>query len=192
MSETESQSTQSGSQSGDASQRLSASVDRLKQEFDRWLDVAMEQGGRALDAFGFRGMSSGFCPAIDVEETTEDVRVTIDVPGVDPMNIDLTLQGNMLTVKGMRPSHDLVSDADVHLSERAKGGFQRSIPMPAPVDADAVSAETKNGVLSITLPKTAQARPRTIHVSMPDDDTPATTQVRTNTGGETIDEIVDE
>jgi len=142
---------------------LTASVEKLRQELDHWLEVAVAQGGRALDAFGLRNEKS-WSPAIDLIERAEDVLVLVDLPGVAPSAVDVALAGNMLTVKGQRPDRPHDDTETVHLGERLSGEFCRSIPMPAPVDLEQVCAETREGVLHIRLAKTERAKPRQIPV----------------------------
>jgi len=142
---------------------LTASVEKLRQELDRWLDVAVTQGSRALDAVGLRSEKS-WCPAIDLIERTDDILVLVDLPGVIPSTVDVTLAGNMLTLKGERADLPQNNDETIHLAERPTGEFCRSIPMPVPLDPEQVSAETKAGVLRIQLAKTEQAKPRQIPV----------------------------
>ncbi len=137
---------------------LSQSVERLRREFERWLDSAMHQGNRALDVVGLRGADRPWTPAVDLMETPTEVLVDVDLPGIDPVLVDVSLMGNMLTVKGPKRTHIPPQGGSVHLSERMQGPFERAIPMPAPVIADSVSAELKNGVLKIRLMKSEKAR----------------------------------
>lgn len=141
---------------------LTASVEKLRRELDHWLDVAWSQGEKALDAFGLKG-SIGWTPAIDVMERGDDVFIFVDVPGVDPHTIDLTLAGNMLSIKGERfcPTHE---DGQLHVRTRPRGKFTRSIPLPVPVEAEKVSADAKDGVLTIHLVKSERAKSRQIPV----------------------------
>jgi HSP20 family protein len=144
---------------------LAASVEKLRHEFDHWLEAAVSQGERALDAFGLRGRH--WFPPVDVVETPEAVLVDVDLPGVDPQLVDVTLAGNMLTLRGKRIARDSVAGESAHLAERPHGDFQRSIPMPAAVDAEHVSAQAANGVLHIRLAKTERSKPRHIRVNVP-------------------------
>jgi HSP20 family protein len=137
---------------------VSQSVERLRREFERWLDAAMHQGNRALDVVGLRGADRPWTPAVDLLETPTDVQIDVDLPGIDPVLVDVSLTGNMLTVQGPKRTHVPPMGGTVHLSERMQGPFQRSIPMPAPVIADSVTAELKNGVLQIRLMKSEKAR----------------------------------
>ena len=141
---------------------LAASVERLRREFDHWLDVALSQGEKALDAVGLKG-GLGWSPAVDVVEWVDDVTVFVDLPGVDPQAIELTLAGNMLTLKGEKPAV-AADDAHVVLRTRPRGKFTRSVPLPVPVDPDQVAADAKDGVLTVRLTKSERARARQIPV----------------------------
>jgi HSP20 family protein len=141
-----------------ASGPVSQSVERLRREFERWLDAAMQQGNRALDVVGLRGADRPWTPAVDLLETPIEVQIDVDLPGIDPVLVEVSLTGNMLTVQGPKRTHIPPPGGTLHLSERMQGPFHRSIPMPAPVIADSVSAELKNGVLQIRLMKSEKAR----------------------------------
>ncbi len=143
---------------------LSQSVERLRREFERWLDSAMQQGNRALDVVGLRGADRPWTPAVDLIETPTEVLVDVDLPGIDPVLVDVSLTGNMLTVQGPKRTHIPPPGGTVHVTERMQGPFQRAIPMPTPVIADSVSAEIKNGVLKIRLMKSEKARAMKITV----------------------------
>jgi HSP20 family protein len=143
---------------------LSQSVERLRREFERWLDAAMHQGNRALDVVGLRGADRPWTPAVDLLETPTEVHIDVDLPGIDPVLVEVALTGNMLTVQGPKRTYIPPQGGTVHLSERMQGPFHRSIPMPAPVIADSVSAELKNGVLQIRLMKSERARAMKIPV----------------------------
>jgi HSP20 family protein len=137
---------------------LSQSVERLRREFERWLDAALNQGNRALDVVGLRGADRPWTPAVDLIETPTEAHLDVDLPGIDPVLVEVSLTGNMLNIQGPKRTHIPPPGGTVHLAERMQGPFQRSIPMPAPVIADSVSAELKNGVLQIRLLKSEKAR----------------------------------
>jgi len=150
-------------QSGDDG-GLAASAEKLRQELDRWLGVAWNQGERALDAVGLRSSGTCWAPVFDLVETPEDVRVVIDLPGVDRHAIDITLAGNMLTIRGEKPSTPIEEGHVSHVGRRASGSFSHSIPMPVAVNADEVSAEVCDGVLTVMLAKSERAKPRQISI----------------------------
>jgi HSP20 family protein len=145
---------------------LMNSVEKLKSELDHWMENALSQGGRALEAFGFRGSSGSWTPVVDVVETGDEVLVDVDLPGIDPAAVEVSLAGNMLTLKGsksVRPT--LETDAEHH-RERSHGKFLRSLPLPVPVDAENVSAEFRHGVLHVRLAKAERAKVREIRVKV--------------------------
>lgn len=132
--------------------------ERLRREFDRWLETALQQGGRALDAVGLRGTDRTWTPSVDVVETPTEIQVDVELPGVEPAVVDVSLAGNMLTVQGPKKLWSLPQGAVSHLVERMHGPFERSIPMPAPVLADSVTADLKHGILRVRLLKSEKAR----------------------------------
>lgn len=142
---------------------LSQSVERLRSELDRWMDVAWTQGEKAIDAIGLRP-GRGWSPAVDVIEDADSVRVLVNLPGVDISGIDVTLQGHMLTVSGVLPSVDLGPQGERHTAERPSGEFKRSIPLPASVDPERITAAGCHGVLTVTIAKSEQQKARKIPV----------------------------
>lgn len=139
--------------------------ERLRQELDNLLETAWTQGSRAFDTV--RGYAGKFwTPLADVVETRDSCLVTIDLPGCDPATVEVSLLGNMLTVKGDRAAAAAAEGSTSHRHERPHGPFCRSIPLPAPVDPDKVVAEAKHGVLSICLTKLEAAKPRQIKVEV--------------------------
>jgi HSP20 family protein len=115
-------------------------------------------------AGGFRPLSlSGearFSPSVDVSETDQEIRIVADLPGVSEKDVEVTLSGDMLTIKGERKSEKDEKKEEKghtwHRVERSFGSFQRSMRMPAGIDPAKVAAEFKNGVLTVTLPKPAE------------------------------------
>ena len=140
-------------------------VERVKQEVDRWLEAVRTTGERAMETLGLTGANRPPVPAIDIVEFVDQVVVLIDLPGVSAEMVELNLAGNMLIVSANRVRQDFSSDARVHLRERFVGTFQRSIPIPATINEDAISAETRNGLLTVTLKKSMPTPGRSIPVS---------------------------
>lgn len=108
---------------------------------------------------------AGYMPA-DVLETDNELRFTIDVPGLDPDQIDVTVENNVLTVSGERTweHEEGKQEGDYHLFERRYGRFERSFALPQRVNAEGIQATCDHGVLTIVLPKLEEARPRRIQV----------------------------
>ncbi len=144
--------------------RLAGSVERLRQEFDRWIDTALTQGNRALDAMGLRGSDRAWSPAVDIVELPDAVQVFVDLPGVDPRSVDVSLTGNMLTIKGEKASLASGEGKSVHFRERVCGPFERLVALPAPVSSESVTAEGKDGVIRLHFPKTNPATVRQIAI----------------------------
>ena len=106
---------------------------------------------------------SAWSPRIDIAETPEDFRIWVDLPGVATEDIDLTVSGQELLVRGeRRPLDEPVGG--LRSTERPVGPFARRIALPSDVETDAIQAEAKNGVLSIRVPKAPASRPRVIPV----------------------------
>lgn len=141
---------------------VNSSVERLRQELDRWLEVAWSQGERAIDSLGLRGGERDWCPPIDIRETAESVLVDVELPGVHPTAVDVTLAGHMLTITA--PIDVGPETGEVRRQERPRGRFKRSIPLPVSVDPDQVEAESKHGVLQVRIGKTENAKEKRVPV----------------------------
>ncbi|MBX3436125.1 MAG: Hsp20/alpha crystallin family protein [Planctomycetaceae bacterium] len=141
---------------------LTSSVERLRHELDRWLDVAWTQGERAMDTLGMRGSERDWCPPLDVVETGDAVHVEVELPGIDPQLVDVTLAGQMLTISA--PISAARTDGQVRRRERPRGRFRRSVPLPVSVNVDSVKAESSHGLLSITIAKTEKEKERRVPV----------------------------
>jgi HSP20 family protein len=103
-------------------------------------------------------------PALDVAEGKDAITVTAELPGVDPKDIAVALEGDVLTIKGEKEQKKEEKDERQHRVERSWGAFMRSVRLPAAVDSGKVTAAFKNGVVTITLPKTQGAKGTTIPV----------------------------
>ena len=103
-------------------------------------------------------------PSIDLSESPTAVEAKIDLPGVKPEEIDIQLNGNVLTISGHREEEKQEKEKTFHRLERRSGDFSRSFTLPCPVEEDEVAAEHRDGVLTITLPKTEEAKTRKIQV----------------------------
>jgi HSP20 family protein len=112
------------------------------------------------DWFG-RSMGGTLAPRVDVSETAKDMTLTVELPGVEEKDIEVALSGNQLTIKGEKKSEQEDKKDEqgrvFHRVERSYGAFQRTMTVPFDVEPDKVSAQFKDGVLTITLPKPAAA-----------------------------------
>ncbi len=117
-------------------------------------------------------MTAAWTPAIDLWESPTELTLVVDLPGVDPASIDLSLAGNVLSLRGEKPVSTVKSaqkSAPVvpprgRVKERPVGSFHREITLVEEVDFDQVEAQSKDGVLTVRLPKRAAGQPRTIPI----------------------------
>ncbi len=130
----------------------------LKREMDRLFDRFFESPRAETPALG------DWTPAIDVTEGKDAVTVKAEVAGVDPKDISVSLEGDILTIKGEKEEKKEEKDERQHRVERSWGAFMRAVRLPAPVDGGKVTATFKNGVVTITLPKTPSAKGTTIPI----------------------------
>lgn len=107
---------------------------------------------------------AGWGPRMDLAETENEVTVTAEVPGVDPKELQIDVNGNMLTVRGEKKQEKEEKRKNYHYTECHYGSFQRSVQLPSSVDPEKVDAAFKDGVLTVTLAKRADAKPKKIAV----------------------------
>lgn len=110
----------------------------------------------------FGAFGRGLHPSLDVTETAEEILVKAELPGVEPKEVELTIDGDVLTLKGEKRYEK--TDEKSHVRERGFGSFQRSVSLPGPVAPDEAKAEFVNGVLVVRLKKSAEALARRIPV----------------------------
>ncbi|RCN55701.1 Hsp20/alpha crystallin family protein [Acidiferrobacter thiooxydans] len=96
-------------------------------------------------------------PSLDIQETDKQYRITLEVPGVEEKDIQLTLEDDVLYIRGEKRQEQEHKDAQYHRIERSYGSFQRALNVPADADQDTFKASFKNGVLTVTIDKRAQA-----------------------------------
>jgi HSP20 family protein len=99
-----------------------------------------------------------FVPKLDMRETPETVEVTAELPGMTTADIDLTVQDNYLVLRGEKKTEHDETKGNFHRVERTYGRFERAVPLPAEVDVEKTNADFKNGVLTVTLPKSKKAK----------------------------------
>jgi len=110
--------------------------------------------------------SSSFAPAVDVYEDEHNVTLKIEVPGIDEKDIDVRIENNALTVHGERKIEKEEKEENYRRVERQYGSFTRTFNLPPTVDAEKVQADYDKGVLKVTLPKKAEAKPKQIKVNV--------------------------
>jgi HSP20 family protein len=132
----------------------------LSDEIDRLFESSLTGFGRGSQVLG------AWSPALDAYEDKENFVIKVEVPGVKKEDVKVSLENGCLTITGERRSETTDEKAEVHHTERFFGRFQRTLTLPAAVAADKVKAQYKDGVLTVTLPKTEEAKPKQIDVSV--------------------------
>ena len=132
----------------------------MKKEMDRLFERFWEADFPHFPAIG------EWAPALDISETKDAVIVKAEVPGMDPTDIQLSLQDQVLTLKGEKKQEKEEKDEHYYRAERSYGAFARAIRLPAPVDGSKVTATFKNGLLAVTLPKAPGAKGTTIPIKV--------------------------
>ena len=107
-----------------------------------------------------------WAPAVDIYEQEGDIVLKAELPGIDPKNVDIRIENNVLTLRGERKVDQQVKRESYHRVERAYGAFTRSFTLPAVVDQERIKADYRDGVLSVTLPKREEAKPKQINISI--------------------------
>jgi HSP20 family protein len=108
--------------------------------------------------------SSAFAPAFEVKETTDSFVLKADVPGVDEKDLDVSMHNGVLTVSGSRQSEERKEGESYALYERQYGSFTRSFSLPDMADGERIDAQLNNGVLTLTIGKKAEAKPKKISI----------------------------
>lgn len=130
-------------------------MDRLQREMNRLFEDYTPARMRGAPTY----------PAMNVWANQDGIMVTAEVPGIAPDDLDISVVGDMLTLKGERKSEEASESLRYHRQERGFGQFTRTLQLPYQIDAQKVEAKFKNGVLEISLPRAEADKPRKILVS---------------------------
>ncbi|MFH1866530.1 MAG: Hsp20/alpha crystallin family protein [Patescibacteria group bacterium] len=126
-------------------------------EFDKWFE----------DWPGLSQMSN-FVPALDVYQTKDDVVVEAPLAGIDPDNVNISIENDVLTLEGKSEKKSEVDEKNYYRKEVRFGSFHRSVALPAAVNGDKAKATYEKGVLKIVIPKEERAKPKTVKVEVKD------------------------
>ena len=145
----------------------------MKKGLTKWdklpvFSTFLDEINRVLDSFFNRESPYGtdWRPVVDVAETDSDITVKVEIPGIDPKDVDISITGDVLTLKGEKKEEKENTGKCYHRVESSYGSFKRVITLPASVDVDKVTAEGKNGILEITLPKKEESKAKKINVKV--------------------------
>jgi HSP20 family protein len=132
----------------------------LRDEIDRLFEAPSTELARGTQWL------SGWGPAFDIYEDKDNVVLKAELPGMKKEDIEVSLHDGSLSISGERKTESKHEDAEVYRSERFFGRFQRTVALPTPVAADKIKANYKDGVLTVTLPKAEEAKPKQIAVNV--------------------------
>src|SRR5579872_1488328 len=135
-------------------------ISTLQDQVNRLFESSV-QAGRADNA-----AITSWAPAVDIYETENELVLKADLPGVSEKDIDVRVENSMLTVRGERQFESKVKEDNYLRVERTYGSFSRSFGLPNTVNTEAISAEYKNGVLTVQLPKRAESKPKQVKVNI--------------------------
>jgi HSP20 family protein len=135
-------------------------LSKLKKEMD-------DLWGRFFGESSFPGFGDPvWGPPLDVKETKENIVVTAEIPGLSPTDVEVTISGDLLNIKGEKKHEKEEKEESYHLIERRYGAFSRSIRLTSEVDAKNVKASQKDGILTVTLPKSEKAKEKQIKINI--------------------------
>jgi HSP20 family protein len=122
---------------------------------------------------GFPGSLKGeepngrtWAPAVDIFETDQNMVLKVELAGVDPKDVEVRVENNTLYLKGQRKTEKEVEEGKYHHTERFFGSFARSFALPSSIDGEKVTAEYRDGILTLTLPKKEEAKPKAIKIAV--------------------------
>lgn len=133
----------------------------LRDDLDRFFENPLAGVGDVTQPF-----MSGWMPAMDLYEDKDNFVLKAELPGMKKEDIEISLHEGVLTVSGERKSEEEHKDAETYRSERFFGRFHRTMSLPKPVMGDKVAASYKDGILTVTLPKAEEAKPKQIQIKM--------------------------
>jgi HSP20 family protein len=134
----------------------------LQDQLFRTFDSAY-RGGRQQEE---QSMTATWSPLVDIYEDADGITLKAELPGVDAKEVEIVVEGNTLTLKGERKLEKDEKRDNYHRIERVYGTFSRSFTLPSTVDLEHITAESKDGVLKVFLPKKAETKPRQIKVQV--------------------------
>lgn len=143
---------------------------RRRTEFPEfgWLRRELDRLTSSLRPFeeAEEGAITAWSPAVDIEEDDKAITIKADLPEVEKKDIDVSVENGTLTIRGERKREHEEKKKNFHRMERSYGSYMRSFALPDYVDKEKIEAEAKNGVLTVTLPKTAESQSKAAKISV--------------------------
>jgi HSP20 family protein len=137
----------------------------IQDRMNRLFDEAFRGKSRA-GADDDWALGGSWAPAVDVFEQDGNIVLKAELPGVDPKDVDIRVENNVLSLRGERKFEGEVDRENYHRVERAYGSFARSFTLPSVVNTEKIQAEFKDGLLKVTLPKREEAKPKQIAIDV--------------------------
>jgi HSP20 family protein len=141
---------------------MNGGLARLREEMDRTFGRFFSEPWGLIEPKAFR--TEGWFPAVDVSETDKEVTIRAEVPGIAIKDLDISVSGTTLTITGQKDEQDEQKGEDFYQCERRFGSFRRVMDLPDSIDADKVTAESDNGVVTIHVDKKPGVRPKKVEV----------------------------
>lgn len=144
------------------SSNLPTELWNIQRDFNRLFEGFLRGGMQDDGSFGL----SMWSPAVDIAEKDNEYVVRAELPGVSKDDVKITLESNILTIRGEKRQEKDMKEDDYHRMERMYGSFQRSFTLPTTVKSDSIDASYRDGILTVTLPKAEEAKPKHIEVKV--------------------------
>jgi HSP20 family protein len=145
---------------------LLSTQDRFNELFNQTFSQFFGPESRELN-------KSSWAPAVDIYETANNLVIKAELPGIDPKDVDVRIENGLLTVTGERKFEKDVKEGNYHRVERSYGSFVRSFNLPPTINSEDVNAEYKDGVLTLTMAKREEAKPKSIKIQVAGSETKA-------------------
>jgi HSP20 family protein len=136
----------------------------LQERMNRMFDESFRGAHRASGEEDWVG--GAWAPAVDIFEQDGTIVLKAELPGIDPKDVDVRVENNILTLRGERKLESEVKKENYHRVERSYGTFSRSFTLPNAIDTEKIKAEYKDGVLRMSLPKKEEAKPKQISINV--------------------------
>jgi HSP20 family protein len=138
----------------------------LQERMNRLFEESLRTRGTGSGQEEDWALGGSWAPPVDIYEHEGNIVLKAELPGIDPKDVELRVENNVLTVRGQRKLEEEVKRDNYHRIERAYGVFTRQFTLPTTVDAEKIKADYKEGVLKIVIPKREEAKPKQITINV--------------------------
>jgi HSP20 family protein len=138
----------------------------LQERMNRLFEESLRTRGSGSGQEEDWALGGSWAPPVDIYEHESNIVLKAELPGIDPKDVELRVENNVLTVRGQRKLEEEVKRDNYHRVERAYGVFTRQFTLPTTVDAEKIKADYKDGVLKVVIPKREEAKPKQISINV--------------------------